>query len=377
AMAGAGYTPGEADQLRRDMAAWKKTGRLARHREKLLEGFAKRGISAEFGEMLYQQIHGFGEYGFPESHAASFALLVYASAWIKVHHPAAFLCALLNSQPMGFYSPSSLVKDAQRHGVEVRPVCAVQSDWDCTLEPPAAGATGPAVRLGLRQIRGIGEGVARSIMAARAEAPFASLQDLIRRARLKKNEIEALAEAGAFAVLVPERREALWRARAPREGGLFAGMAIEPDEDVGLAPMPKLTQLSLDYGRVGLSLHDHPLKHLREKLAAQGVRTAAELRSLADGSWVMVAGLVIGRQRPGTASGVTFITLEDETGMINLVVQQNIFADNYGVARHARLLWAKGKLERQGEVIHVLALELARVSLSAEEELPGRSRDFH
>src|SRR6185503_4626681 len=170
----------------------------------------------DFGEKLYQQIHGFGEYGFPESHAASFALLVYASAWIKVHHPAAFTCALLNSQPMGFYSPSSLVKDAQRHGVEVRPPCVVRSDWDSTLEESA-----PALRLGLRQIRGIGEGAARAIVAARSLAPFASLQDLIRRAHLRKNEIEALAEAGALAVLVEERRDALWRARAPREGGLF------------------------------------------------------------------------------------------------------------------------------------------------------------
>jgi error-prone DNA polymerase len=379
AMVGAGYTPGEADQLRRDMAAWKKTGRLARHRDKLIQGFLRRGISVEFGEKLYQQVHGFGEYGFPESHAASFALLVYASAWIKVHHPAAFVCALLNSQPMGFYSASSLVKDAQRHGVEVRPVCVEQSAWDSTLEPPAEGpkAAPPALRLGLRQIRGLGEGVAVAIVAAREALAFSSLQDVIRRARLRKNEIEALAEAGAFASLVRERREALWRARAPREGGLFEGIALEPDEDVGLAPMPKLTQLALDYGRVGLSIHDHPMKHLRDKLNEEGVRRAQDLAALGDGAHVMVAGLVIGRQRPGTASGVTFVTLEDETGMVNLIVQQAVFAENYAVARHAKLLLAKGKVERQGAVIHVLALSLFPLSLSSEDELPVRSRDFH
>lgn len=379
AMAGAGYTAGEADQLRRDMAAWKKTGKLARHREKLLQGFAKNGIAAEFGEMLYQQIHGFGEYGFPESHAASFALLVYASAWLKVHHPAAFTCALLNSQPMGFYSPSSLVRDAQRHGVEVRPVCVAHSDWDGTLEPPREGARarGPALRLGLRQIRGFGEAAARAVVAARQERPFTSLQDLVHRARLRKNEIEALAEAGALAAIVSERREALWRARAPREAGLFEGMSIEPDKDVGLRPMPKLTQLALDYGRVGLSLHDHPMAHLRPELARRGVRRAADLRGIADGAVVEVAGLVIGRQRPGTASGVTFVTLEDETGMINLIIQKATFADNYAVGRHAKIMLAQGRVERQGDVIHVLALGLERLSMPQGEELPARSRDFH
>jgi error-prone DNA polymerase len=379
AMAGAGYTPGEADQLRRDMAAWKKTGRLARHREKLLQGFAKSGISAEFGEMLYQQIHGFGEYGFPESHAASFALLVYASAWLKVHHPAAFTCALLNSQPMGFYSPSSLVRDAQRHGVEVRPVCVVASHWDGTLEPPREGARarGPALRLGLRQIRGFGEAAASAVVAARQARSFTSLQDLVHRARLRKNEIEALAEAGALAAIVSERREALWRARAPREVGLFEGMSIEPDKDVGLRPMPKLTQLALDYGRVGLSLHDHPMAHLRPELARRGVRRAADLRGIADGAVVEVAGLVIGRQRPGTASGVTFVTLEDETGMVNLILQKATFADNYAVARHATIMLAQGRVERQGDVVHVLALGLERLALPKGEEVPTRSRDFH
>jgi error-prone DNA polymerase len=376
AMVGAGYTPGEADQLRRDMAAWKKTGRLERHHPKLIDGFTRKGISREFAEQLYKQIHGFGEYGFPESHAASFALLVYDSAWLKVHHPAAFACALLNAQPMGFYSASSLVKDAQRHGVEARPACVARSDWDCTLEP-AADPKSPALRLGLRQIKGFGEASAQRIVEARAGGPFASLQDLVKRAHLRRLDLEALAEAGALVTLVPARREALWRSRAPREGGLFEGLAIEPDEDVGLPPIRPLEQLSLDYQRVGLSIHDHPMRYLRVRLGRRGVRLASDLLELGDGTPVSVAGLVIGRQRPGTASGITFITLEDETGMVNLVVRRDTFAANYGVARHAKLLLAEGRLEREGEVIHVLVHGLERLSLPSGEELPVRSRDFH
>ncbi len=379
AMTGAGYTPGEADQLRRDMAAWRKSGKLERHRPRLLEGFARTGISAHFGEQLYKQIQGFGEYGFPESHAASFALLVYASSWLKVHHPEAFVCALLNSQPMGFYSASSLVKDAQRHGVEVRPVSIVASRWDSTLEPPSPGHRSPrrAMRLGLRLVKGMGEDTAVSIVNARDRAHFTSLQDLVHRASLKKNEIEALAEAGALTPLIPERRDALFRARAPREGGLFEGMSIESEEDVGLRPMPALQQLALDYGRVGLSLHDHPMKHLREELRRRGVRRAEELRSLHDGSTVRVAGLVIGRQRPGTAKGITFFTLEDETGLVNLIVHAQLFGENYGVARHAPMLLVKGRLERQGSVIHVLALTLTRIGLPGGTDVAIGSRDFH
>ncbi|MFT3769536.1 MAG: error-prone DNA polymerase [Minicystis sp.] len=276
AMVGAGYTAGEADQLRRDMSSWKKHGRLARHREKLLAGFEARGISRAFGEKLYQQIHGFGEYGFPESHAASFALLVYASAWIKTYYPAHFACALLNAQPMGFYSPSSIVKDAQRHRVEARPPCVMASMWDSTLEPPPMGSRLPAIRLGLRQIRGLGQSTGEAIVRARAEAPLASLRDLVNRAGLKKNDVEALAEAGALATLVPERREALWRARAPREGGLFDGIDIERDEDVGLPRLRPIEQLALDYGRVGLSIDDHPMAHLRADLARRGARRAED-----------------------------------------------------------------------------------------------------
>ncbi|MGK3965640.1 DNA polymerase III subunit alpha [Sorangium sp. So ce1667] len=381
AMVGAGYTPGEADQLRRDMAAWKKHGRLERHRGRLIQGFAERGISAKFGEMLYQQIQGFGEYGFPESHAASFALLVYASAWLKVHHQAAFTCALLNAQPMGFYSPSALVQDAQRHGVDVRPVCVVRSAWDATLEPGAEPSAGPALRLGMRLVKGLGEAAVASIMAAREDAPFKSLPDLVRRAELKKNEVEALAEAGALATLVPARREALWRARAPRVEGLFEGVPIEKDRDVGLPPLRPLEQLALDYGRVGLSLHDHPMRHLRPALkrrrGAGRVRTAEEIKAARNGETVRVAGMVVGRQRPATASGVTFVTLEDETGVVNVIVQKQVFADHDQVARHAALLLVAGRVERQGEVIHVVARELERLELPSGEEVALKSRDYH
>ncbi|EYF01774.1 error-prone DNA polymerase [Chondromyces apiculatus] len=417
AMVGAGYTPGEADQLRRDMAAWKKHGRLSRHRERLLRGFAERGISARFGEMLYQQVQGFGEYGFPESHAASFALLVYASSWLKVHHPAAFVCALLNSQPMGFYSPSALVQDAQRHGVEVRTVCVVRSDWDCTLEEAAgeeataeeeatageeataeergAEATGardakgqgrrvngegtpqPAMRLGMRLIKGFGEAAGRAVVVARAEGPFTSLEDLVRRAGLKKNEIEALAEAGALGELVPARREALWQARAPRLEGLFEGVPLEAGKDVGLPALAPIEQLSLDYGRVGLSVDDHPMRHLRAMLKRRRVRRAEELPKMRDGESVRIAGIVTGRQRPATASGVTFVTLEDETGSVNVIVQKQLFADSYQVARHAKIMLVVGRLERQGEVVHVLARELERLDMPGGGGLPAKSRDFH
>jgi error-prone DNA polymerase len=381
AMVGAGYTPGEADQLRRDMAAWKKHGRLERHRGRLIQGFVARGIPVRFGEMLYQQIQGFGEYGFPESHAASFALLVYASSWLKVHHQAAFTCALLNAQPMGFYSPSALVQDAQRHSVEVRPVCVVRSAWDATLEDDGAGPKGPALRLGMRLVKGLGEAAAAAIAAARAEAPLASLQDLVRRADLKKNEVEALAEAGALAALVPARREALWRARAPRVEGLFAGVSIEADVDVGLPPLRPLEQLSLDYGRVGLSLHDHPMRHVRATFAqrrgAGRVRTAEEIKAARNGESVCVAGVVVGRQRPGTAGGVTFVTLEDETGVVNVIVQKRVFEDNHHVARHAPLLLVSGRVERKGEVVHVLARDLERLDLPGGHAVPSRSRDFH
>ncbi|HVW28925.1 MAG TPA: OB-fold nucleic acid binding domain-containing protein, partial [Polyangiaceae bacterium] len=392
AIAGAGYSGGEADQLRRDMAAWKKSGRLLRHKQRLLDGFEKKGISREFGEALFEQIKGFGDYGFPESHAVSFALLVYTSSWEKAHYPAHFICALLNSQPMGFYSPSSLVKDTQKHGVEVREVSIENSFWDSSLEAPSEhcrvesrwpGAS-KALRLGFRLVKGMSEAAGKAIEAARAERPFTSLDDVVRRAKLRKAEVDALAEAGAFEDLVKGRRYALWKARAPRTEGLFTEHdVVEPS--VVLPPLHAREQLLLDYARVGFSVNDHPMCHLRPALERRNVVTAAALQTLPHGAAVQVAGLVLTRQRPGTASGVVFVTLEDETGTMNLVLYSGTFDKFHLAARHATLLLARGKVERQvtpprprevGQatpVIHVLVKRLERLDAGVK----SRSRDFH
>jgi error-prone DNA polymerase len=393
AITGAGYTAGEADQLRRDMAAWKRSGRLLRHRERLLAGFVERGIARSFGEALFEQIKGFGEYGFPESHAASFALLVYVSSWQKAHYPAHFACALLNSQPMGFYSPSTIMRDAQRHGVEVRDVDVTKSNWDSTLEPLPPPSAYPALRLGLRQIKSFPEAVAKRLEARRAEEPFQSLDDLQSRCRLRKDEVEALAEAGALETLVRGRRQALWSARKPRVGGLFANAHFDEPE-VLLPSLRGAEQLLLDYRHKSLSVDDHPLRHLRAGLERRGVVTADELVGVTDGKLVNVAGVVLCRQQPATASGVVFMTLEDETGFVNLVLFRAVFERFLWPARHAAVLFAHGTLERaprapgvpaqvesvipnraSATVTHVIVKSLERL------DVPGRdiasvSRDF-
>ncbi|HYJ10774.1 MAG TPA: error-prone DNA polymerase, partial [Polyangiaceae bacterium] len=405
AIVGAGYTGGEADQLRRDMAAWKKSGRLLRHRERLLAGFEKNGITREFGEALFEQIKGFGEYGFPESHAASFALLVYASSWEKLRFPAHFAAALINSQPMGFYTASTIIQDAVRHGVTVRDVDVTRSNWDCTLERltdqtgRALGdaATGSALRLGMRLVKGIGESVAKRIEAVRSEWRFANVDDVVRRCELRKADVEALAEAGAFESLTPSRRTALWQARSPRAPGLFQERALpEPAED--LPALRASERLLLDYRHKGLSVGDHPMRYFRDKLRARRVVTAKELFGCQQGQRVEVAGVVTCRQQPATASGVVFITLEDETGFLNLVLWTRVYEQYRLPARHAAIMLARGTIERQGRppgvhvdiphdplvdqaadvapVIHVIVEALLRL------DVPGRdiekvSRDFH
>jgi error-prone DNA polymerase len=393
AIAGAGYTGGEADQLRRDMAAWKRSGKLLRHRDRLLEGFSKKGIRREFGEALFEQIKGFGEYGFPESHAASFALLVYVSAWQKAHFPAHFACALLNSQPMGFYSPSSIVRDAQAHGVTVRDVDVTRSAWDSTLEPVSGSEAAPAedgarrhpeLRLGFRLVKGFPEKSAQRIEALRAQRAFDDLDDFRRRTRLRADELSALSEAGAFETLVQGRRQALFRARAPRVTGLFSE-ARYTEPDIAFPPLRAAETLLLDYRQKGLSVSDHPMCHLRHALAARGAVTAHELASIPHGRPVAVAGVVITRQQPATASGVVFITLEDETGIVNLVLFRKVFETYHLPARHAALLYADGSVERTPQtigvhaditpVIHVMTRRLERL------DLPGKSfervsRDF-
>lgn len=368
AMKGAGYTASDADALRRDMASWRRNGRLARHRGKLLLGFAERGIDRGFAERLFEQIHGFAEYGFPESHAASFALLVYTSSWLKVHAPAAFACALLNSQPMGFYSASSIVQDAQRHGVLVRAPDVAASDWDSTLE------THTTLRLGLREISGLGEESGRAIVLARGDRAFVGVEDMVSRARIPQRDLEALAEAGALAPLIAERRQAMWTARAPRVAGLFDGIPIESEGRTSLAPMRAYEQLVLDYERLGLSIDDHPLRHARAELSRRGVSTAEVVETTADRRSVLVAGLVIGRQRPDTKTGVTFISLEDETGVVNLVVWRDVFDAHWHVARHAVALIVEGEVQSEQGVVHVVARRFEPLLF---DRVHVHSRDFH
>jgi error-prone DNA polymerase len=370
------------------MAAWKKSGRLLRHRERLFRGFARRGIPRKFSEALFEQIKGFGEYGFPESHAASFALLVYTSAWLKTHYPAHFVGALLNSQPMGFYSPSALVQDARRHGVEVRDVCAMRSDWDSTLEQPspdsslAPGLPGRerALRLGLRLIQGLSKASVERWLWARSQKPWQSLDDLVERSGIRRDELGALAQAGALEALVSGRRQALWAACAPRVPGLFRGRALS-EPKVSLPALGPLEQLVLDYEKKGLSVHDHPLAHLRPILARQKVVTARELVLIEPGCEVRVAGLVTCRQQPYTAKGVVFLTLEDETGSSNLILRPHIFARYRREALGGTLLLARGRVQRVGgrgsvaAVVHVLASSLERVGAPGLV-LPRQSRDF-
>lgn len=403
AIVGAGYSGGEADQLRRDMAAWKRTGRLLSHRERLLRGFARNGIDRSFGEALFEQIKGFGEYGFPESHSASFALLVYKSAWLKAHCAAHFLCALLNSQPMGFYSPASLVKDAQKHGVEVRPVCVVSSEWDSTLErcTPKTDADPPsssfAVRLGLCMVKGLTRKGAEQLLERRRALgeggrAFMDAADLMRQVALPKLDLEALAEAGAFAALEPQRRQVLWSARAPRQLGLFRDLAVA-EPRVELPSLHALEVLSLDYERVRLSIDDHPLRHLRAGLRRRGVLDTEELARSPAGRRVQVAGLVTARQRPGTASGVVFVTLEDEVGVANLIFYSSVFEAHRSVAQHSPLLLVTGKVERHdpppgsidrsdprqahgvAAIVHLLVESAERLSLPGPR-LRHSSRDF-
>jgi len=374
AIMGAGYTGGDADQLRRDMAAWKRNGKLASHRERLLEGFEKNGITREFGERLYKSIKGFGEYGFPESHAASFALLVYASAWLKVHHPAAFAAALINSQPMGFYSPGSIVKDAERHGVEVLPARVDVSNWDCSLEggDSRQDPDPPSLRLGLRLVKGLGGETGKRIEMARCKRAFAGVEDLMARAQLDKGDIEALGRAGALTGFGMARREAMWKVRAPREQSLFAGVDrgdMMPD----LPRMSRAEQLLLDYATTGVAVGDHAMKVVRRSLPAH-YKSASDLVSMDHGGRVSTAGMVICRQRPGTASGVVFITLEDETGFINLILWAKTFERWRHVATTSSMLVAHGKIERDRSVVYVVPDKLEKLQMI---DVPAMSRDFH
>jgi error-prone DNA polymerase len=358
AIVAAGFTPGEADQLRRSMAAWKRRGGLGHFERRLIDGMRERGYGEDFARAIFSQIQGFGEYGFPESHAASFALLVYSSAWLKRFEPAAFTCALINSQPMGFYAPAQLVRDAREHGVEVRPASVCHSDWDCTLERRDDGE--PALRLGLRLLKGLGEEPAARISAARRDGgPFASVQDLTLRAQLLRRDLEALADAGALRDLAGNRHLTFWQVAGSEQELPLAPVPRAPEATPLLAPPTEGQNIAADYRSAGLTLGRHPLALLREQLHESRIVTSKELGDLPNGRAVRVAGIVTARQRPQSAGGVMFITLEDETGCVNLIVWERVWSAQRRVANGSRLLEVSGQLQKEAGVTHVVARKLA------------------
>jgi error-prone DNA polymerase len=396
AIVGAGFTPEEADRLRRSMATFKSTGGVSGFQDKMIEGMVTRGYTRDFAERTFRQIEGFGSYGFPESHAASFAKIAYASSWMKCHHPDVFCAAILNAQPMGFYQPSQLVRDAQAHGVEVRPACINASRWDCTLEgsaPPRNGegdhaqhggggprlrnpAAGPPppppdgggppprpgeellpLRLGLRMVRGLSNLHAAQILAARREAPFDSIEEVWHRSGVPVAALEKLADADAFASLGLDRRQALWRVRGLGEAPLplfAAADAMGAEPEVALTPLTGGREVVEDYRSVQLSLRGHPLAFLRPELERRGIVRCAALAGMKDGARVELAGLVLIRQRPGKGN-VTFITLEDETGIANIILWQSKFEEQRRVVMGAAMIAVKGAMQKEGDVVHVIA----------------------
>ncbi len=373
AVVAAGFTPGEADRLRRAMAAWKRRGGLGPFEDKLINGMRERGYAEDFARQIFRQIEGFGEYGFPESHSASFALLVYVSCWLKCHTPAAFTCALLNSQPMGFYSASQLVQDVRRHGVEVRAVDINSSHWDCSLELAEDGAA--ALRLGLRMVKGLSEEAGQRIVAERDNGQYEKVQNLLERAQLDRRELGVLATSGALRVLSGDRHKARW-AVAGAEKPLPLFRSIERYEAAALLKKPTEGQnVVADYQSTGLTLERHPMCLLRRHLDRYQYVAAGRLPTMSNGQSTNVAGLVITKQRPGTASGVTFVTLEDESGHVNLIVWKKIAEEFRSVLLNARLLGVAGELQIEGRVIHVIARQLFDHT-EMLGELSVRSRDF-
>jgi error-prone DNA polymerase len=400
----AGFTPGRADQLRRAMATFKQTGGVDKFRDELIEGMVSKDYPREFAERMCRQLEGFGSYGFPESHAYSFAIIAYASAWMKCHHPEIFCAALLNSQPMGFYAPAQIVRDAQEHGVEVRPVCVNQSRWDCTLERTEKMGQF-AVRLGLRLVKGLNNTEAGKLIGVREEEPFASIDDLWRRSKLPTATLVELAEADAFRPsLGLARREALWAIRGLRDEPLplFSAAAerearIVPEltePAVALRPMATGSEVVEDYGHVGLTLRAHPVSFLREDLARRRILTCAEATRLRDRQKVETAGIVLVRQQPGSAKGVIFVTIEDETGIANLVVWRKVFLAFRPIVMGAPMIGVKGYVQREGEVVHLVVQHLTDLSRDFSsigrrgnasepetrepvEAIRVKSRDFH
>ncbi|WP_321818396.1 MULTISPECIES: error-prone DNA polymerase [unclassified Paraburkholderia] len=372
AMLAAGFSAGEADQLRRAMAAWRRKGGLGVYYDRIVNGMLERGYEREFAEQIFAQIQGFGEYGFPESHAASFALLVYASAWLKCHEPTVFACALLNSQPMGFYSPSQLVQDAKRHGVRVLPVDVTISNWDSSIE---GLTTQDPLRLGMSLVRGLKEESAARIEMARAVRPFRDVSDLARRARLDRRDLEVLAAANALCSLAGERRAALWQAVAAVPDRDLLRDASDDDQTPALAPMTEGQEIVSDYRAIGLTLGRHPLALLRPKLAEMRLVASGDLMRYRNGQLARACGIVTVRQRPGTANGVMFMTLEDESGSVNIIVWESVLERFRREALGSALLAVYGVWQRQGEVRHLVANRLVDMS-TLLGELRTVSRDF-
>ena len=407
AVVAAGFTPGEADQLRRAMGAWRRPGVIDEFRRRLIEGMQSNGFSQEYAEAIFKQIRGFGDYGFPESHAASFALLVYVSCWLKCHHQAAFMAALLNSQPMGFYAPAQLIRNARDHGVEVRPVDVNHSDWDCTLEPATSMRTHSAredrsdmssvlacasgwcddernrtdgklaLRLGMRLLRGMSETHGEAIERARLAGPFCSMEEFTRRTGLSRAVATRLAKAGAFKSFGLNRRDALWHAlgQDKKELPLFDALPSESDETTALPEMQPVEEMLADYRNLGMTLGKHPMGFLRPALDEMNIVRADDLRVLPKDRPVAVAGVVLVRQRPGTAKGITFVTLEDETGVANLIIRPDVWKRFRNVALRANILLVRGRLQREQRVIHVLAHYLEDLS-GRLTELAAKSRNF-
>ena len=363
AIEAAQFTPDEADALRRAMATFRRRGTLGQLKERMVGRMVARGYEPALAERCFRQIEGFGDYGFPESHAASFALLAYVSSWLKCHHPDAFACALLNAQPMGFYAPAQIVRDAREHGVTVRPVDVNESGWDNSLEETEEGYH--ALRLGLRQIGGLPKEDAERIVGARVEdeghAPYPDVAALHRRAGIAVSAIETLAAADAFGSAGLDRRQALWQTRALAEAPplpLFEA-AEEHDEGpepaVALPAMADGEQVVEDYRALRLSLRAHPLSFLRERLAGRGALPAEAFLRAQDGDRAATAGLVLVRQRPGSAKGVIFMTLEDETGVVNVVVWPNVLEKYRQAILGGRLVLVRGRIQRAGEIVHLVA----------------------
>lgn len=391
AIVAGGFTPGEADQLRRAMATFRRVGTIGTLRQKMIDGMISRGYERDFAERCFKQIEGFGEYGFPESHAASFALLVYASCWFKARYPDVFCAAILNSQPMGFYAPSQLVRDAREHGIEMREPDVNHSDWDCTLEetafdpgriaPRHAGMRGVirtrhAVRLGLRQIKGLRQDEMERLMAAR-DAGYDSVRDLWLRTGLSKSTLERLARADAFRSLGLDRRDALWAVQGLDDTGRTGFLPLLDDPALKLAdhePEMRLPAMPLgehvihDYRTLTLSLKAHPVAFLRQRLAAERVVENASLETVRSGTRVVVCGLVLVRQRPGSAKGVIFMTIEDETGVANIIVWPKTFERFRPIVIGSRLVRVRGKVQSESGVIHVVADQV--------EDITGRLGDL-